>query len=229
MPAKDLDTAVVDHLLTTTRAVRKRLDLDRPVERAVIEECLELATQAPTGSNIQGWSWVVVTDQAKRDAIAELYHRAIDPYHKIMAGMAAAAGEAGERVFSSSNYLAEVLNRVPVLVIPCHVGSPDLWRQMIVGGGYPFEISDNHAASGFYGSIWPAVWSFMLALRSRGLGSALTTMHLALEREVGDLLGIPDTVSQIGLIPVAYYTGDTFKPAKRRHAEKFTHWNGWNG
>lgn len=222
----DLDRDAVDKLLTTTRAVRKRLDLERPVERDVIMECLELAMQAPTGSNIQAWRWVVVDDEDKRTAVAELYRKAIDPYHTIMAGLAAAS-EDGKKVFGSSNYLADVLHRVPVHVIPCHLGSPDTFKQMLRGGGYPFEVSDNHAASGFYGSIWPAVWSFMLALRSRGLGSALTTMHLALEREVGELLGIPDTVLQVGLIPVAYYTGETFQPAKRRPAEKVTYWNGW--
>jgi nitroreductase len=222
----DLDRSAVDKLLTTTRAVRKRLDLERPVEQEVITECLELAMQAPTGSNIQGWRWVVVTDEDKRAAIAEVYHRAIDPYHKIMEAIASGTDE-GKRVYGSSNYLAEVLHRVPVLVIPCHLGTPEVFKQMLAGGGYPFEVSDNHAASGFYGSIWPAVWSFMLALRSRGLGSALTTMHLALEREVGELLGIPDTVTQVGLVPVAYYTGETFKPAKRRPGENVTYWNGW--
>ncbi|MGH2727714.1 MAG: nitroreductase family protein [Actinomycetota bacterium] len=221
-----MDRTAVDKLLTTTRTVRKRLDLDRPVEAEVINECLEIAMQAPTGSNLQAWRWVIVTDADKRAKIAELYRRAIDPYHKIMSPMAEAV-EGGSKVYGSSNYLAEVLHRVPVHVIPTHLGTPAVFRQMLTGAGYPFEVSDNHAASGFYGSIWPAVWSFMLALRSRGLGSALTTMHLALEREVGELLGIPDTVTQAGLIPVAYYTGETFKPAKRRPAVEITYWNGW--
>jgi nitroreductase len=226
MEASDIDVAAVDHLLTTTRAVRKRLDLDRPVEREVILDCLRVATQAPTGSNLQGWRWVIVTDEDKRAALAELYRKAIDPYHGIMAAMAAQS-EDGKKVFGSSNFLAEVLHRVPVHVIPCQLGKPDLLRVVLNGGGYPFEVSDNLAMAGFYGSIWPAVWSFMLAARSRGLGTALTTMHLAMEKEVGELLGIPDTVTQIGLIPVAYYTGDTFKPAKRRPADKVTYWNGW--
>ena len=226
MSAKDIDAAATDRLLTTTRSVRKRLDLDRPVEPEVITECLEIALQAPTGSNLQGWRWVVVTDEDKRAALAELYRKAMDPYHAIMAGLASGS-EDGKKVFGSSNYLAEVLHRVPVHVIPCMLGAPDMLRQVLVGGSYPHEVSDNVAHSGFYGSIWPAVWSFMLALRSRGLGSALTTMHLALEREAGELLGIPDTVTQIGLIPVAYYTGETFKTAKRRPAEKVTYWNGW--
>ena len=132
-----------------------------------------------------------------------------------------------ERVAKSSRYLETVLERVPVIVVPCHLGSPADMGALLGGLGYPHEITDNLMASGFYGSIWPAVWSFMLALRSRGLGSALTTMHLAMEREVGDLLDIPDMVTQIGLVPVAYFTGETFKPAARKPAQDVTYWNEW--
>ena len=227
MGATDIDLAAADRLLTTTRTVRKRLDLDRPVERAVIMECISVATQAPTGSNLQGWRWVVVTDAAKRAAIGELYRESIEPYHAIMSGFAEATAE-GKRVYGSSNYLVDALPRVPVHVIPCLYGKPDLLRVVLEGGGYPLPVSDNMAHTGFYGSIWPAVWSFMLAARARGLGSALTTMHLGKEKEVGELLGIPDTATQIGLIPVAYYTGDGFKAAARRPADEITHWDGWN-
>jgi nitroreductase len=216
----------VDRLLTTTRAVRKRLDLERPVDLAVVEECLRLALQAPTGSNLQRWRWVVITDPAKKEAVAEAYRTAIDPYHDIMESLAR-GNEQSSKVASSSRYLAENLERVPVLVIPCHLGTADDMRQLLGSLGYPHPITDNLAASGFYGSIWPAVWSFMLALRSRDLASTLTTMHLALEREVGEQLGIPDTVSQMGIIPVAHFTGDTFRPAKRRPVEEITYWNSW--
>lgn len=220
----DLDST--DRLLTTTRSVRKRLDLDKPVERDVILECLRIALQAPTGSNLQRWRWVVVTDPDKRKDVGDLYRRAIDPYHDIMESLAKGSAQT-EKVAESSRYLADNIERVPVLVIPCHLGGHADMGKLLGSLGYPHEITDNLTASGFYGSIWPAVWSFMLALRSRSLASALTTMHLALEREVGEVLGIPDTVSQIGIIPVAYYTGETFRVAKRRPAEEITYWDEW--
>lgn len=223
-PEFDLDST--DRLLTTTRSVRKRLDLDKPVEKEVILECLRIALQAPTGSNAQRWRWVVVTDPDKRKTIGELYRRAIDPYHDIMESLAKGSAQT-EKVASSSRYLADNIERVPVLVVPCHLGFHGEMGKLLDSLGYPHEVSDNLTASGFYGSIWPAVWSFMLALRSRSLASALTTMHLALEREVGEVLGIPDTVSQIGIIPVAYYTGETFRVAKRRPAEEITYWDEW--
>ncbi len=226
MGASHIDTEAADRLLTTTRTVRKRLDLDRPVDPGVIAEALRVASQAPSGGNLQRSRWVVVTDEQKRQALGDLYRRAMDPYHQIMEPIAYAAGR-NKKVLSSSRYLAEVIHRVPVLVIPCQLGSPAEANMMLAGAGYPHPLSENVAASGFYGSVWPAVWSFMLALRSRGLGSALTTMHLALEREAGQLLGIPDSVTRIGLIPVAHYKGDTFKPADRRPAEEITYWNLW--
>lgn len=228
MSATDIDSNETDRLLTTTRAVRKRLDLSRPVEPQVVLECLRIATQAPTGGNLQRTRWVVVVDAERRKALGELYRRAMDPYHAIMQPLVSAIGS-NEKVISSSKYLAGVMDRVPVLVVPCELGKPGESNMLLQRGNYPYELSDNVAASGFYGSVWPTVWSFMLALRSRGLGSALTTMHLALEKEAGELLNIPETVTQIGLIPVAYYSGETFKPANRRPAEEITYWNGWKG
>ena len=227
MGANDIDTEATDHLLTTTRTVRKRLDLTRPVPTELIMDCLGVAAQAPTGGNLQRTRWMVVTDEAKRRALGDLYKRAMDPYHAIMVPLGEAAGGGNRNVVASSQYLAEVMGRAPVLVIPCELGSPAEQNALLHAGGYPHTLTDNVAASAFYGSVWPSVWSFMLALRSRGLGSALTTMHLALEREAGELLGIPETVTQIGLIPVAFYTGETFKPANRRPAEETTYWNAW--
>ena len=200
----ELDRATVDHLLSTTRAVRKRLDLTRPVPPAVIEECLRLAIQAPTGSNRQAWHWVVVTDPSKRAALADWYRQSFGPY------MDQSRGETLSRVAQSAVWLAERLQDVPVHVIPCirdHTGG--------------------HPHAGLYGSIYPAVWSFQLALRSRGLGSVLTTLHLAHEQEAAELLGIPDGMIQAGLLPVAYYTGDDFKPARRRPVEDITYWDEW--
>jgi nitroreductase len=226
MEATDIDHEATDRLLTTTRTVRKRLDLTRPVPPRLIVECLRVAAQAPTGGNLQRTRWMVVTDPSTRAALGELYKRAMDPYHAIMEPLAKAAGT-NDKVVGSSKYLADVMGRAPVLVIPCELGTPADANALLVAGGYPHALTDNVAASGFYGSVWPAVWSFMLALRSRGLGSALTTMHLALEAEARELLRIPDTVTQIGMIPVAYYSGQTFKPANRRPVEETTYWNAW--
>jgi nitroreductase len=209
------DTAQTDRLLTTTRAVRKRLDLGRPVPREVVLDCLRVATQAPTGGNTQRWRWLVVDDPSVRAGLAELYRRSSGPY--LSAGRSAIEQSGRrdmDRILDSSDYLADHLHEVPVHVIPCLLDR------------LPERASVMDSA-GYYGSILPAVWSFMLALRSRGLGSAWTTLHLAYEREAGELLGIPDTVTQVALIPVAYYTGEDFKPAQRRPAEEITYWNGW--
>jgi nitroreductase len=200
----ELDLATVDHLLATTRAVRRRLDLTRPVPVEVIEECLRLAVQAPTGSNRQGWRWVVVTDAEKRAALAELYRQAFGPY--ISSGDDAPR----TRVAESAVWLAERLQDVPVHIIPCIE-----------------DYTKGNPHAGVYGSIYPAVWSFQLALRGRGLGTVLTTLHLRHEREAAALLGIPDGVIQAGLLPVAYYTGEDFKPARRRPVEELTYWNQW--
>ena len=208
-----LDLASVDHVLTTTRSVRRRLDLSRPVEPEVIEECLRLAIQAPTGGNSQGWRWIVVTDAELRMKLAELYRDIATPY------LAAGLDQGGEpsaqqqRVVDSAKYLADVLHEVPVHVIPCLYGELE---------GVP-----GWAAAGAYGSILPAVWSFQLALRSRGLGSVLTTLHLPHADRAAELLGIPAGVAQCALVPVAYFTGDDFKPAARRPMEEITYWNGW--
>jgi nitroreductase len=201
-----------DELLSTTRAVRKRLDLERPVEREVILECLRLAVQAPTASNTQDWRWMVVTDAEKRAALAEIYRSTGHAY----LSMAAESSPEGQtrRVYESAVYLAEILDRVPVHVIPCIA--------------QPINLSMNVTAASAYGSIIPAAWSFQLALRSRGLGSVWTTLHLLREQEVADLLGIPEGVTQVALIPVAYTLGTDFKPAARPPVEEITSWNTWS-
>ena len=206
-----MDTTVTDHLLATTRAVRKRLDLERDVEPEVILECLRLAVQSPTGSNSQNWHWLVVTDPDKRAQLKELYGATARPYLESQAE--AAEDPQTRRVYQSAVYLMNILDRVPVHVIPCVEGR--------------IESTDNFGAASFYGSILPGVWSFMLALRARGLGSVWTTLHLAKEREAAELLGIPDGGSQVALIPVAYTTGGDFKPAIRPPVEGITYWDSW--
>ena len=209
------DLRQTDRLLTTTRAVRKRLDLTRPVPRDVLLECLRVATQAPSGGNIQRWRWVIVDDPDLRAQLAELYRVSHDPYMQANRDAAARLGQTDRNsIMDSSQYLSDHLHEVPVHVIPCQLDR------------LPPNASNTEAA-GFFGSILPAVWSFMLALRSRGLGSAYTTLHLPNEQQAAELLGIPDSVTQAALIPVAYYTGDDFKPARRRPVEEITYWNGW--
>jgi nitroreductase len=211
----NFDLQMTDELLATTRSVRKRLDLQRPVPRSIIEDCLELAVQAPTGSNSQTWRWVVVDAADTRQALAALYRKAADAY---LTAAGAAAEENGDpqtqRVFRSALYLAEHLHEVPVHVIPCLEGRPrqDLPAAMLAG---------------LYGSIFPAVWNFQLALRARGLGSVLTTLHLLHEPEAAAILGLPENVMQVALLPVAYTRGTDFKRAQRPPVATITHWNGW--
>jgi nitroreductase len=206
-----LDRATVDHLLSTTRAVRKRLDLRRPVPREVVLECLQLAIQAPTGSNAQLWRWLIVTDPAKRAALAELYRAgaAVGAQRATAANPPTASVTPQQRrLFDSGAYLQAHLHEVPVHVIPC-------------------IPADAGGAAGWPPSIYPAIWSFMLALRSRGLGSCLTTIHLYREAEAAALLGIPDGIAQAALLPVAYFTGDDFRAAARRPIEEITYWDEW--
>jgi nitroreductase len=208
----------VDQVLTTTRTVRKRLDLERPVEREVIEECLELALQAPTGSNAQGWHFVFVEDAEKKKAIGDIYLTNARGYLASPSPEYAEGDTRGERmgkVRDSATYLAEHMHDAPVLMIPCIEGRED---KTPLGG-----VS-------FWASLFPAVWSFCLALRSRGLGSCWTTLHLLRdgEKQAAEVLGIPyDNYSQGGLFPIAYTKGTDFRRAKRLPAEQLTHWNTW--
>jgi nitroreductase len=206
-----MDLATVDELLTTTRAVRKRLDLTRPVGREVILECVRLAMQAPTASNAQDWRWMIVTDAGKRAAIAEIY-RSIGAQYLAYAAENTPDPQT-RRVYASAMTLTDTLAQVPVHVIPC-------LDQRIDGA----ELG---VAAAAWASIIPAGWSFLLALRSRGLGSVWTTMHLFKEKEVADLLGIPATATQAALFPVAYTMGTDFRPAARPPAETVTFWDTW--
>ena len=211
----EFDLKMTDELLATTRAVRKRLDFDRPVPRAVIEECLELAIQAPTASNSQTWRWMVVEDLDKKKAIADLYRQTSNQYLSRSAERAKERGEAQTiRVYDSAEFLAQNLERAPVFVIPCVQGRPP-------------EGSPVLNIVSAMGSIFPAVWSFQLALRARGLGSALTTLHLVHEKEAAAILGIPENVMQVALLPVGYTKGTDFKRAERPPVSTITHWNQW--
>ncbi len=206
-----MDLATVEKLLTTTRSVRKRLDLTRPVEPKMIQECLDLAIQAPIGGHLHRYHFVVVTDQDKRAGIADLYKKAYFDFY--IPQSHEQNREENSRLRDSATYLADHLHEVPVHIIPCiesRVEDKGCFRQATI-----------------YGSILPVTWSLMLALRAHGLGSAWTTLHIMYEKEAAALLGIPDHITQAALLPVAYYTGDDFKPAKRIPARERLYWNGW--
>ena len=207
-----------DQVLTTTRSVRKRLDLTRPVEREVLLECLDIALQAPTGSNRQSWQWVFVTEPDTKAALAELYGGHFDEYRSrapaVQYGVADSRAERAGKVIDSAVYLRQHLHEVPVLMIPLIEGRLDRL--------------DAFQAAGAWGSLLPAAWSFMLALRERALGSAWTTLHLASERQAAELLGIPyERYTQGGLFPIAYTIGTDFKPAPRIPLDQVVHWDRW--
>ena len=207
----------VGELLKTTRAVRKRLDFDRPVPDEVLRVCVEYATQAPTGSNVQGWHFMLVTERDKIAKIAGIYKKAFDWYRdspvyagRVVAGISDERDAQQARVASSADYLAENMHRSPALFIPCMHG--------------------RNSTPGAAGSIVPAAWSFMLAAREQGLGTCWTTLHLMHEEEAADVLGIPfDEVQQWALSPVAYTAGTNFKPATRPDVETVISWNSWSG
>jgi nitroreductase len=209
-----------DEVLTTTRAVRKRLDLDRPVERESVEECIDIAIQAPTASNGQGYHWVVVTDPEIKAPIAEHYRNNFEMFYGNGGGPSPYPEDDPrtdrlDAVVGSAAYLARRLHEVPVWVIPCLEGR--------MSEGLPSFLQ-----ASLWGSIMPAAWSFMLAARERGLGTAWTTLHLPHEKEAAGLLGLPyDEITQVGLIPVAYTKGTDFKSASRVSAAERTHWDRW--
>jgi len=206
-----------DELLTTTRSVRKRLDFDREVSRELISECLEVAFQAPNGSNMNSWRWVVLDDREKVAAAAGIYNAGLDEY---IASLGSAVGgnyrgaevpryaEIGESVA----YLRENMHRSPALLLPLFSGRS--------------EAAPVFFQASLWGSILQATWSFFLALRARGLGSAWTTGHLFRETEMADLVGVPsDDYTQVGLFPIAYTLGTDFRPAYRKPVAEVVSWN----
>lgn len=212
-----------DELLTTTRSVRKRLDFSRPVEPELLRECLEIAVQAPTGGNRQQWHFIMVTARQQIEALGEVYRKGWATYLQSQASVANAAQSKRMtpdriatlvKVADSANYLAEHMHEVPAILIPCGYGRVD-------------NLPSSEQA-GYWGSLLPAAWSFMLAARARGLGSCWTTVHLYYEREAAQVLGIPyEKIAQAALIPVAYTLGSDFKPAPRVPLDDIVHWDRW--
>lgn len=220
MPNQPTLPLTPDELLTTTRSVRKRLDFSRAVEPDVIRECLEIALQAPNGGNRQPWSFVVVTDAAKRQALGDIYRRGWELYKGLLMNAPDRVtsnpdrAAAQMRILNSADYLAEHMHEVPAMLIPCMKGR--------------YENQPSVVQAGAWGSIWPAIWSFMLAARARGLGTSLTTVHLFFEQDAANVLGIPyEKITQTALIPVAYTLGTDFKPAPRQPLDGIVHWDTW--
>ena len=212
-PPFDLEDT--DGLLSTTGAVRRRVDLERAVSREVILDWIRLSQQAPTASNTQKWRWMVVMDPAKRKALGEIYGRGKQFIEQARSEVAAEDLQT-HRVYDSAAWLLDHMGEAPALVIPCLEGR--------LPAGAP-----NGMAAAIYGSIYPAMWNFQLALRSRGLGSTLTTISLFFENDVADLLGLPEDVMQTALLPVAYTMGTEFKIAARQPPEEITYFDEWGG
>jgi nitroreductase len=203
-----------DEVLTTTRSVRKRLDFSRPVEPQVIKECLQIAVQAPSASNRQDWHFIFVTEPETRAKLSDIYQRGAEISYASRDNEDLAFSEEKRRVRESSQYLIAHMAEAPVLFVPCIEGRTD-----------QAPIASQASR---WGTIIPAMWSFMLAARNRGLGTCLTTMHLNLEQEAADVLGIPyDEIMQVGLVPIAYTKGTDFKLAKRQPLETVMHWERW--
>ncbi|WKU05540.1 nitroreductase family protein [Micromonospora sp. HUAS LYJ1] len=209
-----IETRHTDHLLSTTPAVRRKLDLNRPVEHEVLATCLRIASYAPSPGNVQAWRWLVLRNPEQRAGLGALFREAGTEYLdgiRARLGANARIGTAA-RAIDSVQHLLDVIDQVPVLVVPCLMG----------------RSPGRHAeASAYYGGIWPAIWSFQLALRSRGLGTVPTTLHLRHEKKAAALLGLPPDVTQIALLPVAYTTSTDFRPPKRTPAATLTYLDTW--
>lgn len=213
----------VDEVLTTTRTVRKRLDTTRPISRDVLEECLEIALQAPNGSNFNRWHWIIVDDPEVVARVAGVYRAAIgwDPNStrepsgpEVEAMMKRVPG--GEKIIDSSAALADKFDKVPAILVPLMRGR--------------FEAANLFVASSAWGSIYPAIWSFCLAARERGLGTAWTTASCMREADLCEALGVPmEKFTHVGLLPIAYYEGDSFSPAWRRPLSELLTWNSFAG
>jgi nitroreductase len=210
----------IDQLLTATRSARRSLDLATPVDLDDILKCLQIGLQAANGSNQQSWRWLVITERPLREKIASLYR---DAYLGKVGGQLIAgfmpSGTPEAKLMSSTEWLVENLARVPVLVIPCY--EPTMPR---VGGDESFYLAT------LYGSIFPAVWNFQLALHTRGYGTCITTLHLHHEKAVRELLGIPESFAQGCLLPVGrLHGGHVFAAAPRRGIDEVVGMNGWEG
>ena len=204
-------------VVSTTRSVRRRLDFERPIEREVLERCIEAAVQAPTGLNHEAWRFLVLTDPEPKEQVAALYRRGFDALATRLREELPASLRDASRLDERPTYvgLAENLHRMPALILVCSEGRP--------------EPANTAMQVAFYGSVLPAAWSLMLALRAEGLGTTWTTLLVTEEEAVARALGIPEDVTQTILLPVAWTKGAVLRPADRKGAAEVTHWNRWEG
>ena len=209
----DFDLNEINRLLTTTKQVRKRLNLEQSVPNELLLECIEIAGHAPVGGNLERNRWIIVTDPELKNEIAKTYRSVGLPY--LQANEEARSDSRTAKVIDSSIYLIENMHKVPALVMPLRLDRP------------PVGEDEAGSVAGYFGSVLPSVWSFQLAARARGLGSAWTTFHLAHEEAIAELLGIPNSVTQCALLPIAFYKGDSFSPAPRKKASEITYLNQW--
>jgi nitroreductase len=212
-PSTGFDLAETDRLLSTTKQVRKRLDLTRPVPYAELLECIEIAGHAPMGGNLERNRWMIIDDAAIKERIATRFAEVGRPY--LAANSEIRGDDRSQKVIDSANFLVDHLAEVPALVLSLRLDRP------------PLSPDSQGGAAAYYGSVLPGVWSFQLAARARGIGSAWTTFHLEHEAEIAELLGVPPSVTQVCLLAVGYYTGDSFAPAPRRPAAEVTYLNRW--
>ncbi len=209
----EFDVARIDELLTTTKAVSRRLDLTRPVPIPLVLECIKIASHAPIGGNREATRWIVISDPAVKKDLARIYAEVGRPY--IESGRARAEpGSRQARVLESGLYLVDHLAEVPVLVMPVRMGRVD-------------DDALGREAQSFFGSVIPSVWNFQLAARARGLGTRYTTFTARREADVAELLGLPADVTQVALLPVAFYTGSGFDRASRLPVERVTYLDRW--
>ena len=204
MAGKDLDLASVDLVLGTTRSVRRNLDFEREIDPAVIMDCIDIATQAPTGIPGQNWRFVLVTDAQQKSRLAKLYEATLYEFVK----------EREVPLKDTQRALVARMHEMPLLICVCAMGQTP--------GSNPAE------QVAFYGSILPAAWSLMLALRARGLGSTWTTLLSARQNEVREILQMPaDSVLTV-MLPVAYMKGARLSKAERLPASQVSYWNRWD-
>ena len=211
-PTTGFDLEQTDRLLKTTKQVRKRLDLTRAVPYEELLECIDVASHAPMGGNLERNRWMIIDDPETKAKISEYFGAVGRPY--LATNSSAPADDRTGKVIDSATFLVDHLHEVPALVLAMRLDRVP-------------EGSSTGAYAGYWGSVLPGVWSFQLAARSRGIGSAWTTFHLEHEAEVAELLGIPASVTQVCLLAVGYYTGDSFSPAPRRPASEVTYLNRW--
>jgi nitroreductase len=204
----DIDIAQIDEVLATTRAVRRRLDLERAVDNQTLLDCIDLAEQAPTGGNLGSRRWIIVRDQRVKDQLGEMYGQSALPFMTAAADRLRGTGHPAEKVMASAAYLAAHLAEVPAIVIPTIIGRHD-------GSGRP----------GLFDSVIQAAWSFCLALRARGLGTAWVTAALADTARVKEILGIPEHMTEIVMFPVAWTKGTDFRRAVRQPARTITYFD----